>query len=325
MSITHCTYTITELLFICVIQQTKFEPVQHILLILITRVTVCLFIHFPEDCCLVHCRNILHVHTSFCYIFKHPVKDCARFRCIMLDCLNSTRKIISLRMRGKVVDSFSELCYVINKLRNRDLYSLLSECSQLPCGVFWITSAYTGNGELYDQNEGGTFKRAYELKDIVKAPLQDNRLTSLKGLNTHSTLNGVKFNISDLFQLVKNNDSSFNPKTSSKTVDENGEPLAVKKDGQLGITPAYAGEKGTQLWIEAGREGSPLRMRGKVFVEELKISLRRITPAYAGKRQGILEDLLDEEDHPCVCGEKMGEAGTEAIMPGSPLRMRGKE
>ena len=242
MSITHCTYTITELLFIRVIQQTKFEPVQHILLILITRVPVCLFIHFPEDCCLVHCRNILHVHTSFCYIFKHPVKDCARFRCIMLDCLNSTRKIISLRMRGKVVDSFSELCYVINKLRNRDLYSLLSECSQLPCGVFWITSAYTGNGELYDQNEGGTFKRAYELKDIVKAPLQDNRLTSLKGLNTHSTLNGVKFNISDLFQLVKNNDSSFNPKTSSKTVDENGEPLAVKKDGQLGITPAYAGK-----------------------------------------------------------------------------------
>ena len=73
----------------------------------------------------------------------------------------------------------------------------------------------------------------------------------------------------------------------------------------LGITPAYAGKsarvdergqgrkdhpricrekKCPKAWC-IGQQGSPPRMRGKVSVKEVKNAIKRITPAYAGKRK----------------------------------------
>ena len=96
---------------------------------------------------------------------------------------------------------------------------------------------------------------------------------------------------------------------------------------QLGITPACAGkreperrsgnaqpdhprvcgEKHSYLNSTFLNLGSPLRMRGKVLVRNLDLLDGGITPAYAGKSG--LDDFKEagREDHPRVCGEKVGQ------------------
>ena len=65
-------------------------------------------------------------------------------------------------------------------------------------------------------------------------------------------------------------------------------------------------------------------MRGKPFLQ-CKVFLQyRITPAYAGKTVGLLEDLAGAEDHPRVCGENHTGYNLLAKRAGSPPRMRGK-
>ena len=65
-------------------------------------------------------------------------------------------------------------------------------------------------------------------------------------------------------------------------------------------------------------------MRGKEISVGGDNGMKRITPAYAGKRDGGLAVIGSHEDHPRVCGEKtMPEViGNGHI--GSPPRMRGK-
>ena len=46
-------------------------------------------------------------------------------------------------------------------------------------------------------------------------------------------------------------------------------------------------------------------MRGKVLSELDSPHIKRITPAYAGKRTSFLTNLEPEEDHPRLCGEKV--------------------
>ena len=45
-------------------------------------------------------------------------------------------------------------------------------------------------------------------------------------------------------------------------------------------------------------------MRGKVLPAVVASVLLRITPAYAGKRSTPLYPVMDNWDHPRVCGEK---------------------
>ena len=49
-----------------------------------------------------------------------------------------------------------------------------------------------------------------------------------------------------------------------------------------------------------------------------------ITPAYAGKRGSSSLIISPFRDHPCVCGEKKKSLVRFELVPGSPLRMRGK-
>ena len=65
-------------------------------------------------------------------------------------------------------------------------------------------------------------------------------------------------------------------------------------------------------------------MRGKGQVFRGNRPQRRITPAYAGKRNGHKDGLCDVRDHPCVCGEKYHRKIFQDRNTGSPLRMRGK-
>ena len=65
-------------------------------------------------------------------------------------------------------------------------------------------------------------------------------------------------------------------------------------------------------------------MRGKVSSFLSLLSLFRITPAYAGKRNVDKDPNPEHWDHPRLCGEKYIITSTRFIIPGSPPPMRGK-
>ncbi len=115
--------------------------------------------------------------------------------------------------------------------------------------------------------------------------------------------------------------------------------------GATGITPAYAGksysilstrkkardhprvcgEKCRKCAPLISIQGSPPRMRGKGVKRCLVWAIPRITPAYAGKRDGVERVRNCAEDHPRVCGEKNRRRAGMVCDMGSPPRMRGKE
>ena len=68
--------------------------------------------------------------------------------------------------------------------------------------------------------------------------------------------------------------------------------------------PRVCGEKRVQTVFRGVTLGSPPRMRGKEISSIFFGKVPRITPAYAGKREGLKNDNTDNEDHPRVCGEK---------------------
>ena len=65
-------------------------------------------------------------------------------------------------------------------------------------------------------------------------------------------------------------------------------------------------------------------MRGKEFMDGKYVPGIGITPAHAGKSQGILAGVAAGWDHPRTCGEKSGLMRSNATGTGSPPHMRGK-
>ena len=112
----------------------------------------------------------------------------------------------------------------------------------------------------------------------------------------------------------------------------------------MGITPAYAGKRLTELFGPAGigdhprvcgekswsttqstlMLGSPPRMRGKANQPPRRRTGAGITPAYAGKSPLLARHLYGAGDHPRVCGEKHEKQRMAGKNEGSPPRMRGK-
>ena len=78
--------------------------------------------------------------------------------------------------------------------------------------------------ELNDVNSDGTVKRAYQLQNIENQQL--NAKGSEKNILAQSTATDVN-TVSQLFNLVKRKDKNFNPKASSKIVNEDGTPKVV--------------------------------------------------------------------------------------------------
>ena len=70
--------------------------------------------------------------------------------------------------------------------------------------------------------------------------------------------------------------------------------------------------------------GSPPRVRGKAQDDLLTLLQAGITPACAGKRCTHGQPNPAHEDHPRVCGEKVGISGRLIFALGSPPRVRGK-
>ena len=116
------------------------------------------------------------------------------------------------------------------------------------------------------------------------------------------------------------------------------------EDFEEGITPAYAGKSGTvprpdalnedhpracgekqfSCIVPLGVLGSPPRMRGKGWAGSPWGSISGITPAHAGKRDGIVSGIDFDRDHPRACGEKQSNVVCPLSSRGSPPRMRGK-
>ena len=108
------------------------------------------------------------------------------------------------------------------------------------------------------------------------------------------------------------------PRVRGKVVDRFSYAVA------FGITPAYAGKRFSSFpYVTQERdhprvcgekaggrhhvshcEGSPPRMRGKGVVHVLVPEELGITPAYAGKSCTGINYVVQERDHPRVCGEK---------------------
>ena len=65
-------------------------------------------------------------------------------------------------------------------------------------------------------------------------------------------------------------------------------------------------------------------MRGKVFISSAADAAAGITPAYAGKSYGVCGALTMRQDHPRLCGEKLGTIVYLVVVLGSPPPMRGK-
>ena len=88
--------------------------------------------------------------------------------------------------------------------------------------------------------------------------------------------------------------------------------------------PRLCGEKDYLHIVLVGREGSPPPMRGKVQLHRITVHLKRITPAYAGKRHSFSGSYAVPRDHPRLCGEKLACQFLFDISLGSPPPMRGK-
>ena len=113
----------------------------------------------------------------------------------------------------------------------------------------------------------------------------------------------------------------------------------------LGITPACAGKRqkpsftrhriedhprvcGEKIFlaiVDAFKQGSPPRVRGKGVRREIEFAKMGITPACAGKRLLCGHNRSAGQDHPRVCGEKKHRICLTAFLAGSPPRVRGKD
>ena len=88
--------------------------------------------------------------------------------------------------------------------------------------------------------------------------------------------------------------------------------------------PRVCGENGRTEWDALREDGSPPRVRGKLFVTACGFSFSRITPACAAKTMRLSCSQGLWPDHPRVCGENIEIVETPVLNIGSPPRVRGK-
>ena len=78
--------------------------------------------------------------------------------------------------------------------------------------------------ELNNINSNGTIKRAYQLQNINKIPLESKRFSNNSLASSDQRNN---YTISELHVLVKQHDKNFKPTEASKVVNEDGTPKVV--------------------------------------------------------------------------------------------------
>ncbi len=153
-------------------------------------------------------------------------------------------------------------------------------------------------------------------------------------MRDHPRACGEKGNPTDYQTLVMGSP----PRVRGKVLSATGHPVLPR------ITPARAGKRGNCLessckaWdhpracgekipmtrIVEEIQGSPPRVRGKATKGAGNGEDVGITPARAGKRRRRERNVLRCRDHPRACGEKGDAMSVDAIVQGSPPRVRGK-
>ena len=104
-----------------------------------------------------------------------------------------------------------------------------------------------------------------------------------------------------------------------------GKSTRISKESNVsGDHPRICGEKSRKVSRNTAGLGSPPHMRGKVFGSGCVFNIRRITPAYAGKRLRVSCVHPVAWDHPRICGEKIDGVDRLDGGLGSPPHMRGK-
>ena len=88
--------------------------------------------------------------------------------------------------------------------------------------------------------------------------------------------------------------------------------------------PRGCGENIITAIAEAAPTGLPPRMRGKLRKGIVFLTIKRITPADAGKTYRLRVALDAVGDYPRGCGENFATATNSSNGAGSPPRMRGK-
>lgn len=118
-----------------------------------------------------------------------------------------------------LLDTFSVggKCKSINSLLMHSMYAVADTGSGKEVIKLYVE-------EMNDPNSEDTSKRAYQLQNIERYQIQ--RGSSHDSVSSVSAVSGIK-NVSDLFAYVKSRDRNFNPKPSSKMVDDNGMPLIM--------------------------------------------------------------------------------------------------
>ena len=122
-----------------------------------------------------------------------------------------------------------------------------------------------------------------------------------------------------LWQICGVAERRITPACAGKSV------FVSKKSTYFKDHPRVCGEKCIMAKNKIGLQGSPPRMRGKVYSTACRKFAIRITPAYAGKRRAKSERRILHKDHPRVCGEKFFSTNTNCVDMGSPPRVRGKD
>ena len=89
--------------------------------------------------------------------------------------------------------------------------------------------------------------------------------------------------------------------------------------------PRVCGEKSARAAQRRRSPGSPPRVRGEEIRECSATTMRRITPACAGRSRVIGIQNNRYQDHPRVCGEKAPKHCVLKKGTGSPPRVRGED
>ena len=89
--------------------------------------------------------------------------------------------------------------------------------------------------------------------------------------------------------------------------------------------PRVCGKKLTDGISGLTGSGSPLHVQEKHFEDAVKICIRRITPACAGKTVFLVQMMKHHQDHPRVCGKNTYSKINSLTSLESPPRVREKQ
>ena len=89
--------------------------------------------------------------------------------------------------------------------------------------------------------------------------------------------------------------------------------------------PRVCGKKLTDGISGLTGSGSPLHVQEKHFEDAVKICIRRITPACAGKTVFLVQMMKHHQDHPRVCGKNALYPQLALDTGGLPPRVREKQ